>query len=283
MWGLIEKNYEFILNFEFWVLNFWCAIVLISWFLVSKKHGWFVFVLPCGNGGLLNVWAYVGGDMLFSLSLPTKQFTMIIFILDEKNLESYNRYPWISAGEVKSKYLCGYGVGDESRYLSIGGGWGTPAFPPPSPCWHPYPRYWSEHWKCASWWPIAIAIASNYTPWWVLCLYDAIQAFPTPELSDIDNVFVWSSKISNKYIVKSDYSWLLNLELDELPHYAWGWSRSLKVSEKVYHLLWLISHKALPTNALSFAHHLSSSPMCDQCLSTKESIFHCLSNCSKPR
>ncbi|KAJ1431750.1 Reverse transcriptase zinc-binding domain [Sesbania bispinosa] len=87
------------------------------------------------------------------------------------------------------------------------------------------------------------------------------------------------SSSSGVYSVKAGHHWLLESDCDWPLGDAWRCVWRLRAPEKVRHLIWLISHQAIPTNEKWWKCNLTTSPACGRCSHATEDVDHCLRSC----
>lgn len=85
------------------------------------------------------------------------------------------------------------------------------------------------------------------------------------------------------YTAASGYRWLLRTARDWNSSQNWEWVWKLPAPAKVQYLIWLILHRALPTNAFRHQRGLLTSHNCQRCSSNVEDIIHCLRDCPHAR
>lgn len=110
---------------------------------------------------------------------------------------------------------------------------------------------------------------------------DSILHIPVPVNVDpnILDCWVWKGNKEGVYTVASGYSWLLRTARDWVSNRNWKWVWKLPAPAKVQHMVWLLLHHALPTNALRFKRGMSNSPNFQRCSGNIEDILHCLWDC----
>ncbi|KAJ1430774.1 Ribonuclease H-like superfamily [Sesbania bispinosa] len=106
---------------------------------------------------------------------------------------------------------------------------------------------------------------------------------PGPTLLNSPDCFIWAPSPSGVYSTWSAYAWLRESPAPHDDSTPWKKFWKCKLSEKIKFLLWLILHKALPTNAFRAHCHLSDSPSCPRCSNNMESILHCIRDCPHSR
>ena len=91
----------------------------------------------------------------------------------------------------------------------------------------------------------------------------------------------WNGSAAKVYDSRNGYLWLCKqlFGWEERENWLWLW-RQL-VPEKHKFLAWLCLKEALPTASFRFRRVMSSSDMCPRCLSSQESILHCIRDCPK--
>ncbi|KAI4328393.1 hypothetical protein L6164_020750 [Bauhinia variegata] len=81
--------------------------------------------------------------------------------------------------------------------------------------------------------------------------------------------------LNGAYTARDGYKWLVQRQVDgECGDWNWVWR--IPAPEKMRMFVWLIGHKAIPTNVLRFRRGMAQSPTCQRCSAGEEDILRCL-------
>jgi hypothetical protein len=107
---------------------------------------------------------------------------------------------------------------------------------------------------------------------------DTIKSVQPCIVSDLADVWTWHNTSSGVYSTKDAYTWLLDpMHINNITGWQWIWQ--LRLPTNIQFFIWQLVHDSIPTRATLHHRHVCSNNICPRCLTSAETVEHCLFLC----